>query len=63
MAQTLADLQSAISQNTQSLASLEAKVNLLQPSAPVDFSGEVAALAANDAKINELTAKVTAITG
>lgn len=61
--QTLQDLQAAITQNGVSLAALEAKVDLLQPQVPVDFTNEVSAVAANDAKINALTAKVTAITG
>lgn len=61
MALTVQDLQAAIGQNTASLAALEAKVDLLQPA--TDLTNEVAAVAANDAKINELTTKVTAITG
>ena len=62
MALGIADLQAAIAQQTTDLASLEAKVNLLTPQT-VDLTNEVAAVAANDTKINDLTAKVTAITG
>ena len=50
------DLNAAVTQLTTDIATLTAKVDAIQPSAPVDLTGAISAVQSADAGVNAATA-------